>query len=74
VTRGSIEHPGSAPDDAEVEPLKAGAGDDTRTARLRATEKVRRHFANLHQALLPWALPLVAPEGVNHATWDAALD
>jgi hypothetical protein len=24
--------------------------------------------------LLPWALRSAAPEGVDHATWDAALD
>ena len=39
-----------------------------------AAEKLQRHIGSLHHMLLPWALRSAAPEGVDHANWDAALD
>jgi hypothetical protein len=52
----------------------AQAADDARAAQRRAAEKFQRHIGSLHHMLLPWALRSAAPEGVDHATWDAALD
>ena len=40
----------------------------------RRDSRKHRAIATFHHALLPWALRTVAPEGVDHATWDAALD
>ena len=50
------------------------AADDARAAERQAAEKLQRHVGTLHQMLLPWALRSAAPEGVDHASWDAALD
>ncbi len=50
------------------------AADDARAAQRRAAEKLQRHIGSLHHMLLPWALRSSAPEGVDHAKWDAALD
>ncbi len=52
----------------------AQAADDARAAERQAAEKLQRHMGTLHQMLLPWALRSTAPEGVDHANWDAALD
>jgi len=52
----------------------AQAADDARAAQRQASEKLQRHIGSLHQMLLPWALRSAAPEGVDHANWDAALD
>jgi hypothetical protein len=52
----------------------AQAADDARAAERQAAEKLQRHMGTLHQMLLPWALRSAAPEGVDHANWDAALD
>ena len=45
-----------------------------RGAQRQAAEKLQRHIGSLHHMLLPWALRSAAPEGVDHAKWDAALD
>ena len=52
----------------------AQAADDARAAQRQAAEKLQRHIGSLHHMLLPWALRSAAPEGVDHANWDAALD
>jgi hypothetical protein len=52
----------------------AQAADDARAAERLAAEKLQRHIGSLHHMLLPWALRAAAPEGVDHAKWDAALD
>ena len=52
----------------------ARAADDARAAQRQAAEKLQRHVGSLHHMLLPWALRSAAPEGVDHAKWDAALD
>ena len=52
----------------------AQAADDARAAQRQAAEKLQRHIGSLHHMLLPWALRSAAPEGVDHAKWDAALD
>jgi hypothetical protein len=52
----------------------AHAADDARAAQRQAAEKLQRHIGSLHHMLLPWALRSAAPEGVDHANWDAALD
>jgi hypothetical protein len=52
----------------------AQAADDARTAQQQAAEKLQRHIGSLHHMLLPWALRSTAPEGIDHANWDAALD
>jgi hypothetical protein len=52
----------------------AQAAQDARAAQRQAAEKLQRHIGSLHQMLLPWALRSAAPEGVDHAKWDAALD
>jgi hypothetical protein len=52
----------------------AQAADDARTAQQHATEKLQRHIGSLHHMLLPQALRSAAPAGVDHASWDAALD
>jgi hypothetical protein len=48
--------------------------DDAHAAQRLAAEKLQRHIGSLHQTLLPWALQSAAPEGVDYATWDAALE
>jgi hypothetical protein len=50
------------------------AANDARAAQRQATEKLHRHIGSLHHMLLPWALRSAAPEGVDHAKWDVALD
>jgi hypothetical protein len=50
------------------------AADDARHAQRLAAEKLQRHIGSLHHMLLPWALRSAAPEGVDHAKRDAALD
>jgi hypothetical protein len=52
----------------------AQAADDARAAQRQAAEKLQRHIGSLHHMLLPWALRSAAPEGVDHAKWDATLD
>jgi len=52
----------------------AQAADDARAAERQAAEKLQRHIGSLHHMLLPWALRSAAPEGVDHAKWDAALE
>ena len=52
----------------------AQAADDARAAQRQAAEKLQRHMGSLHHMLLPWALRSAAPEGIDHASWDAALD
>jgi hypothetical protein len=52
----------------------AQAADDARAAQRQAAEKLERHIGSLHHMLLPWALRSAAPEGVDHAQWDAALE
>jgi uncharacterized membrane protein len=52
----------------------AQAADDARHAQRQAAEKLQRHIGMLHHMLLPWALRSAAPQGVDHAKWDAALD
>ena len=52
----------------------AQAADDARAAQRQAAEKLQRHIGSLHHMLLPWALRSAAPEGADHAQWDAALD
>ena len=52
----------------------AQAADDARAAQRQAAEKLQRHIGSLHHMLLPWALRSVAPEGADHAQWDAALE
>lgn len=52
----------------------AQAADDARAAQRQAAEKLQRHIGSLHHMLLPWALCSAAPEGVDHAKWDTALD
>jgi len=52
----------------------AQAADDARAAQRQAAEKLQRHIGSLHHMLLPWALRSAAPEGADHANWDAALD
>jgi hypothetical protein len=52
----------------------AQAADDARAAQRQAAEKLHRHIGSLHHMLLPWALRSVAPQGIDHAKWDAALD
>jgi hypothetical protein len=52
----------------------AQAADDARAAERLAAEKLQRHIGSLHHMLLPWALRAAAPESVDHAKWDAALD
>ena len=52
----------------------AQAANDARAAQRQAAEKLQRHIGSLHHMLLPWALRSAAPEGVDHVTWDAALD
>jgi hypothetical protein len=52
----------------------AQAADDARAAQRQAAEKLQRHIGSLHHMLLPWALRSAAPEGVDHAEWDAALE
>jgi hypothetical protein len=52
----------------------AQAAEDARAAQRLAAEKLQRHIGSLHHMLLPWALRSAAPEGVDHAKWDAALD
>jgi hypothetical protein len=52
----------------------AQGADGARAAQRQAAERLQRHIGSLHQMLLPWALRSVAPEGVDHAKWDAALD
>jgi len=52
----------------------AQAADDARAAQRQAAEKLQRHIGSLHHMLLPWALRSAAPEGVDHAQWDAALE
>jgi len=51
----------------------AQAAEDARAAELLAAEKLQRHIDALHHMLLLWALRSAAPEGVDHAKWDAAL-
>lgn len=51
----------------------AQAADDARTAEILAAEKLQRHIEALHHMLLLWALRSPAPEGADHAKWDAAL-
>jgi hypothetical protein len=50
------------------------AADDARAMQRQAAEKLQRHIGSLHHMLLPWALRSAAPEGVDHAKWDAALN
>jgi hypothetical protein len=52
----------------------AQAADDARHAQRLAAEKLQRHIGSLHHMLLPWALRSAAPDSVDHAKWDAALD
>jgi hypothetical protein len=52
----------------------AQAADDARAAQRQAAEKLQRHVGSLHHMLLPWALRSEVPAGVDHASWDAALD
>lgn len=52
----------------------AQSADDARHAQQLAAEKLERHIGMLHHMLLPWALRSAAPEGVDHANWDAELD
>src|ERR1700683_3024499 len=52
----------------------AQAADDARAAQRQAAEKLHRHSGSLHHMLLPWALRSAAPKGVEHASWDAALE
>ncbi len=52
----------------------AQAAEDARAAQRQAAEKLQRHIGSLHHMLLPWALCSAAPEGGDHAKWDAALD
>ncbi len=52
----------------------AQIAEDARAAERQAAEKLQRHIGSLHHMLLPWALRSAAPEGVDHAKWDAALD
>ena len=52
----------------------AQAADNARAAQRQAAEKLQRHIGSLHHMLLPWALRSAAPEGADHANWDAALD
>ena len=52
----------------------AQAAGDARAAQRQAAEKLQRHIGSLHHMLLPWALRSAAPEGVDHAQWDAALE
>ena len=52
----------------------AQVAEDARAAERQAAEKLQRHIGSLHHMLLPWALRSAAPEGVDHAKWDAALD
>ena len=47
---------------------------DARAAQHEAAEKLQRHIGSLHHMLLPWALRSAAPEGADHASWDAALE
>jgi hypothetical protein len=47
---------------------------DARAAQRAAAEKLQRHIGSLYHMLLPWALRSAVPEGVEHASWDAALD
>jgi hypothetical protein len=51
---------------------QAAAG--ARAAQHQAAEKLHRHVGALHHMLLPWALSSGAPDGIDHATWAAALD
>jgi hypothetical protein len=44
-----------------------------RAAQRTAADKLRRHVGGLRQMLLPWALSSAAPQGVDRATWAAAL-
>jgi hypothetical protein len=46
----------------------------TRAAVRNADDRMQRHLGSLHQMLIPWALGSVAPDGVDHASWAAALD
>ena len=52
----------------------AQAADAGRAAQQQAAEKLQRHIGSLHHMLLPWALRSAAPEGVDRAKWDAALN
>jgi hypothetical protein len=52
----------------------AQAADDARAVQRQAAEKLQRHIGSLHHMLLPWALRSAAPKGVDHASWDAALE
>ena len=52
----------------------AQVAEDARAAERQAAEKLQRHIGSLHHMLLPWALRSAAPEDVDHAGWDAALD
>jgi hypothetical protein len=52
----------------------AQAAGDARTAQHQAAEKLHRHIGALHHMLLPWALSSGGPDGIDHATWAAALD
>ena len=52
----------------------ARAAAEARAAQREAAEKLQRHIGSLYHMLLPWALRSAVPEGVDHASWDAALD
>jgi hypothetical protein len=40
----------------------------------RAADRMHRHLGSLRQMLVPWILESAAPEGVDHASWAAALE
>jgi hypothetical protein len=51
----------------------AQAGEEARAAEFQGTEILARHVGSIHHMLFPRALSSVAPEGVDHAEWAAAL-